>query len=105
MTNFDDDGGGERSSQRLLASSAVVVFLAHSLIVLFFVLVLFLFLLKLEACLSAVSAAEGLEVSSSALCALAQFHMGDLRACLLTLQVMVMYGFSMVMIFGTCPHR
>ena len=35
----------------------------------------------------AVAAAEGLDVSSSALRSLAQFHLGDLRACLLTLQV------------------
>ncbi|CAN0221286.1 unnamed protein product, partial [Scytosiphon promiscuus] len=43
-------------------------------------------LVELEACLTAVAAAEGLEVPLPALRALAQYHMGDLRACLLTLQ-------------------
>ena len=39
--------------------------------------------------MTAVAAAERLDVSLPALRALAQFHMGDLRACLFTLQVTV----------------
>lgn len=42
---------------------------------------------QLEVCLQSVAEAEGLDVSAAALRALAQFHMGDLRACLLALQV------------------
>lgn len=42
---------------------------------------------QLEACLQSVTEAEGLDVSAAALRALAQYHMGDLRACLLALQV------------------
>lgn len=42
---------------------------------------------QLEVCLQSVAEAEGLEVSAAALLALAQYHMGDLRACLLALQV------------------
>lgn len=47
---------------------------------------------QLEVFLSAVATAECLGVSASALRALAQFHMGDLRACLLALQVRVLDG-------------
>ena len=42
---------------------------------------------QLEVCLQSVAEAEGLSVSVAALRALAQYHMGDLRACLLALQV------------------
>lgn len=60
----------------------------------------FVFFFQLEASLTAVAAAEKLDVSLTALRALAQFHMGDLRACLFTLQVMMMTSLMLLLVFG-----
>ncbi|CAN0169526.1 unnamed protein product, partial [Discosporangium mesarthrocarpum] len=58
-------------------------------------------LAEMELCLSAVARAEGLSVSPRALRGLAQYHLGDLRACLMALQAAAL---GMPRHSRPCPH-